>query len=39
MSVTVDKYKFRSKGKRTNVTLDSFGLTESDKIFYKKLIS
>ena len=36
---TVDKYKFRSKGKRTNVTLDSFGLTESDKIFYKKLIS
>ena len=35
---TVDKYKFRRMGKKTELTLDAFGLTESDKFFYKKLV-
>lgn len=35
---TVDKYKFRKMGKKTELTLDSFGLTESDKNFYLNLV-
>ncbi len=34
---TVDKYKFFKQGKKTNLTLDNFGLTQKDKDFYNSL--
>jgi glycosyltransferase involved in cell wall biosynthesis len=36
-SNTVDKYKFIKYGKKTNLTLDNFNLTDADKFFYLKL--
>jgi glycosyltransferase involved in cell wall biosynthesis len=36
-SNTVDKYKFMKYGKKTNLTLDNFNLTNADKFFYLKL--
>lgn len=35
---TVDKKKFYNNKRKTNLTLDNFGLTNSDKIFYKNLL-
>jgi len=34
---TVDKYKFMKYGKKTDLTLDKFNLTDVDKYFYLKL--
>ena len=34
---TVDKYQFMKYGKKTNLTLDDFKLTNVDKYFYLKL--
>jgi glycosyltransferase involved in cell wall biosynthesis len=34
---TVDKYQFMKYGKKTNLTLDDFKLTDVDKYFYLKL--
>jgi len=36
-SNTVDKYQFMKYGKKTNLTLDDFKLTNVDKFFYLKL--
>ena len=36
-SNTVDKYQFMKYGKKTNLTLDDFKLTNVDKYFYLKL--
>lgn len=38
-SNTVDKYSYRSKGEKTNLTLDDFGMLNEDKLFYKNLIN
>lgn len=35
---TVDKYSLRDKCEKTNLTLEDFGMSDEDKLFYRNLI-